>query len=435
MVFLPLLTEPDPLVSSEGSIDPLGTYAIADSLAMRLAPGIRQRQSHPRFLTAIAVSLYICSSFQDGEVASDGVSEPWQVFEWCLVEGLVRSIPVGDQLKGLPGREKAARALEDGVPISAARYLKTPSVFGFHGVYRVLSRELGIEVAGQLGELGYELLSTWVEEQGLQGFIGTANGPGTTWRTRLYEAVRDGLKAGANSRSGGWSGWQFFGDYLGHYNTGPREAKLVMSALLDSKSGFRKQVLEFLVSPKGRNIWIEKTSERHFHAELALCSDPELSEFLRTFMMYEDFSCLLQDAFEDCLYQMSQAGTKITPVELSSLESVIQAAKRVPLLYAELIEHLSPFGESIRFQQSFQDLSLRVEPLKWVDCLLEHHQTIQMRKPPNGKAPWFERLDDGTYIIRPGYRRDKGGRHDNEYIHGCRTEPLWSFAEDLGLVE
>ena len=109
----PLLTEKDPAISSEGSIDPLGMYAIADSLAVRLVPGVRERQSHPRFLTAIAVSLAICSEFDDDRVASDGVSEPWQVFEWYLVEGLVRSLTDEDQLQGLPGRDKAARAIQD----------------------------------------------------------------------------------------------------------------------------------------------------------------------------------------------------------------------------------------------------------------------------------------------------------------------------------
>jgi len=51
----PLLTEADPAETSEGSIDPLGLYSIADALVTRLVPGVRERQKHPRFLTAIAV--------------------------------------------------------------------------------------------------------------------------------------------------------------------------------------------------------------------------------------------------------------------------------------------------------------------------------------------------------------------------------------------
>ena len=40
----PLLSEADPKESQEGTIDPLGTYPIADALAVRLAPGVRERR-------------------------------------------------------------------------------------------------------------------------------------------------------------------------------------------------------------------------------------------------------------------------------------------------------------------------------------------------------------------------------------------------------
>jgi hypothetical protein len=49
----------------------------------------RERQVHPRYLTAIAVSEAACSDFGEDEIAGDGVSEPWNVFEWYMAEGLV----------------------------------------------------------------------------------------------------------------------------------------------------------------------------------------------------------------------------------------------------------------------------------------------------------------------------------------------------------
>ena len=52
----PLLSELDPVASSEGTLNPLSLFQISDSLANKLAPGIRERQSRLRFLTAIAVS-------------------------------------------------------------------------------------------------------------------------------------------------------------------------------------------------------------------------------------------------------------------------------------------------------------------------------------------------------------------------------------------
>ena len=48
----------DPALSAEGAIDPLGLYTIADALnlAVRLCPGVRERQSRPRWMTVIAAA-------------------------------------------------------------------------------------------------------------------------------------------------------------------------------------------------------------------------------------------------------------------------------------------------------------------------------------------------------------------------------------------
>lgn len=72
---LPLLSEYDPPLRAEGSLDPLGLYSIADALGVRLAPGVRERQSFPRFLTITAISLYLCEIFDEEQLAADGVSE------------------------------------------------------------------------------------------------------------------------------------------------------------------------------------------------------------------------------------------------------------------------------------------------------------------------------------------------------------------------
>src|SRR5512135_2662031 len=90
MIAAPLLSEYDPVDTSEGSLDPLGLAAIAEQLASQLVPGVRERQARPRYLTAMAVSSVVCSKFDEDQVAKDGVSPPWQVFEWYMVEGLSR---------------------------------------------------------------------------------------------------------------------------------------------------------------------------------------------------------------------------------------------------------------------------------------------------------------------------------------------------------
>jgi hypothetical protein len=248
----PLLTDADAAESSEGGLDPLGTESMADTLAVKLIPGVRERQQHPRFLTATAVSLSLCAEFDDEVLARDGVSEPWLVFEWYVVEGLVRTRGrTPKDIRGLPGREKAARAIADGVPLSAKRYLKAPSVFGFHGIYRLLARTLGIEQGERLGERGYELLGLWARERGLGGFIGTAGGPGKRLRDQLCEALRLGLEKGAVARTKAWAGWGFFSEHLAPYEFGGREARFLSSLLLDDAEGFRS-LMPAADSGKGR---------------------------------------------------------------------------------------------------------------------------------------------------------------------------------------
>ena len=439
-MLMPLLTEADPRISAEGSIDPLGMYAIADSLAVRMIPGVRERQQHPRFLTTIAVSLSLTSEFDNEVVSSDGVSEPWQVFEWYVVEGMVRTTHDSKSLRGLAGQDKASRAIKDQVPLSAKRYLKTPTVFGFHGIYRALARDVEVERADRLGETGYTLLTTWENEQGLTGFCGSGGGPGEAKRRMLLNAVRDGLEKGAVARKGGWEGWQFFSDHLGIYEAEKRESRVIAQALLSPSSGYRKEVLGFLSSTEGQTVWSEEVvrdvpSERRFHEVLFPIATSDLQKLLRAIDAYEKFCRFLQDAFDDCLQRLSQHQQRIQPAELASLKGVRRAAKGIPEIFTEVAERLALFGQAVRFQEAFGSLAERLPIEVWLERLLEHHQRVQYGKPPAGKAPWFDRFDDGSCMIRTGYVRDYGGRYDDAYVHAYRTASLWSFASDIGMVK
>lgn len=429
----PMLTERDEAEAAEGGIDPLGLYTIADTLGIKLVPGVRERQQHPRFLTAVAVSLEVCRGFDEEAVASDGVSEPWLVFEWYLVEGLVRRVADGTQTSGLPGSRKARRAIEDNVPLSAKRYLKTPSVFGFHGIYRLLARTLGVEEGGRLGEAGQDLLAIWAKEQGLEGFTGATNGPGRATRQHLCDAVQAGLDQGGTARSNSWSGWRFFADHLGPYGAGTAEAKYIASMLARDGQGFRREVIEFLTAAGGTKLWKQTESEREFHRALRKGARAELRSLLDAIDSYETFSRLCQDAFDDCLLLMTSRAGKTSPLLLGGLPSVQKASREVPAAFAEVRERLVPFGEAQRFTEAFGGLAEPGAPADWADRLARHHEETQDRKPPEGKAHWFHRLDGG-YIIRTLYKRDHGGRHDGSYVHAYRTRSLWSFAQDFKLV-
>jgi hypothetical protein len=441
-MLMPLLSEADPKESAEGSIDPLGMYAIADAMAVKLVPGVRERQQHPRFLTHLAVSLSLTAEFEDRPIA-DEFTEPWQVFEWYVVEGLVRRTTEKSELRGLPGQEKATKAIQDKVPMNASRYLKTPSVFGFHGIYRALARDVGIERAERLGEFGYELAKMWETEQDLEGFLGSGSGPGRVWRDKLSAAIEDGLAANVVARKPSWPEWEFFPKHLGIYKAGDEEASKIAMALGNAEAGYRKYVLDTLLSSSGSTLWqaaeeSRRRPEREFHQILksSASNQDALTQLLDAIDVYERFARLLQNAFDACLYEMSNPQRRVGLKRLAELPAVQVASKSIPELFDVVAERVQIVEKEFAFRDSFSSLSEIGTASDWAERLLQHHRRIQKSKPPAGKAAWFDRFDDGTYLIRTAYlMKEAPSSDDASYVHAYRTQSLWSFARDLRMLK
>ncbi len=423
---LPQFTLYDPVITSEGSIDPLGTYPIADDLANHLAPGVRERQRHPRFLTAIAVSLVVCGEYSEDRLAGDDKSPPWQVYEWLMVESLVKTLD-DEQLLGLPGRDKATQAIRQGVHLNAARYLSVPSVFGFHGVYRRLAKELKIEEGGQLGETGALLVSTWEQEQGLDGFYGdTPDSSGGRYRRALSSAMQKSLEtatAAVKSVSR-----EFFSKHLAQYRGGEKELGVIHQALMSADVPLRREYLGFLNSRTGRSL-AEKDEEG---GELKLlttlkkkCSC-EMSELLEAILAYEQFVGIIEDRFYVFLRLADTGRSFHSPKEIAEGDpSVKQALYDLPELFDQTAEMLGKYGKRDEFSNKFERLREKISPAEWVTRLVRYHEDVQKQKPPSGKASWFERYSDGRLAARPAYR------HLTKAIHGYRAKPLLSFSKDL----
>lgn len=77
MAVLPFLTAYDPPGTSEGTLDPLGLYQIADQLAVQLVPAVRERMQRVRFLTAIAVGSLVTEGLDDDPTHRD--SSPYRL--------------------------------------------------------------------------------------------------------------------------------------------------------------------------------------------------------------------------------------------------------------------------------------------------------------------------------------------------------------------
>jgi len=306
----------------------------------------------------------------------------------------------------------------------------------------VLTRQLGIEQAGRLGEAGFELLTIWSREQGLAGFWSPDAAhadarAGAGWRRELAQAVDDGLRAGASARAPTWKGWAFFGDHLSSGEPGPRERQFLWDLLRQSDDGHRRAVIDFLVSPAGRDAVAREEPwelrERRVHRKIAATATPDVRRLVDTILAYETFARMLQNAFDDCLVQMTRAARKVRADALTASPLVQQAVRETPGQFSRLVDRLADYGLTIPFQERFGALAERAAPAAWIRALLEHHTRVQRQKPPAGREPWML-IDSGEYLLRPLYRRDTADGDPDAYAHTYRTAALWQFAMDLGKV-
>ena len=156
----PFLTTYDPPGSSEGALDPLGLYQIADQLAVQLVPAVREQMQRIRMLTAMAVGAVVAKGLDDDQRNRD--ASPYLVWEWLVVEAMTRTMRDDPALWGVPGTLVAARALDQQGYLDARSYLKTPRIFGFTGVYKRLAIHLGaVDVHLGVGPNAEGLVEAW----------------------------------------------------------------------------------------------------------------------------------------------------------------------------------------------------------------------------------------------------------------------------------
>jgi len=200
MATMPFLTTYDPPGSSEGTLDPLGLYQIADQLATRLVPAVRERMLRIRFLTAMAIGGLVTEGLEGDPQQPE--AEPFLVWEWLVVEAIIRTMGEDPDLWGVPGTLVTRRALAQRNYLDHRSYLKTPRIFGFHGVYKRLAIHLGL-VDVHLGPRpeGERLVDVWARDAGYGGLAGCRSVL-DKWR----EAVRRSLADKPARTRPGWKG-------------------------------------------------------------------------------------------------------------------------------------------------------------------------------------------------------------------------------------
>ncbi len=425
-------TEFHPEASDEGGIDPLGLASVAEKLGQMILPGLLERHKRPRFLTLSAIGLSLLDEVMNTLPEDDWKVDFWEAYEWLVVSALVSQNK--DGVPNLPSSEKTRNAEKNVSQLNPERYLKTPSVFGFHGVYKFLAKDLMIEHGDCMAENGNQLFQIWANEQGLTGFIPGHKGPGLDERKRILKIVIDSMRAGYLTEKWRSSLFPFINQHFHHLEIGLKEKEYLKDLL--NRSSNRNEVISFLKSKKGL-VFLENpnTPERDFYTSLEEVLSNDAKEICQSILRFEALARSITDAFYDIQFALSQERFGLTDAQLATIGSIKLIHKEI----TKLIEHT----EKAFSKFDNLDLNARLEPLQkfkhlndpknFVSCLIEHHIKNQKRKPPNGKNPWLYQNDRGAWIIRPGYFRDVGGSHNNSFVHFYRLGPLRLFLFDLGI--
>lgn len=440
MLRAPFSSEFDPSEESEGSVDPLGLQSVSERLADRLLPAVTVRMGHPRFVTAMALGACVCENWDDDAVSADGVTPAWLVYEWFVVEALVREKGSLTGNPSIPGILKVGFAVRNKRPVSSASYLKTPTVFGFTGVFRRLARGLGILTEdGRLDDGGYELLAAWAKDQGLDGIIDASSSEGAAFREKARRAVAQGMEKGHTTpQAGGF--WRDLAGRLNPAHPGRHEAKVLLRLIL-SRAGHEDMIAsvkEALVAQGGVK---SREVEADFLRKLKSTGRvlPELKLLLTAIDSYEAFCRAVSDVFDELRYRASSngrapvdhnvfSGLKTAKKALEGLASGIRRIQEHPTLLVEwesnqdgLVQTLSRF-ENVRNSNEL------------FDALLEHHERVQSNKPPNGKRPWFERAPQGRVVVRADYALNEPPVAQGGYVHEYRIPTFSRFLADLGAL-
>jgi len=419
---LPRFSEYDPGAVGEGSLDPLGLGAVAERIADRLAPGLRARMSHPRFVTISAVGAFACQGLQ-GVVSSDEKTTFDIAFEWLVVESLVR-FPGTDRLRGVPGSQKAQRAAKLKQRMNAAAYLAGPRNFGFTGVYRPFSQDaLVLAVNGMPAENAEELLLAWEADQGLDGFVSGGPGslPGAGLRREIAKDCADALSKGRCSAPP--TGWfmRRLADVSAPGEAGRRERAVLRHLIARSRHEVRDELTALLSG----SLPAKDTTQLDIARILLARSRGATRDALHAAIEFENCATAIDNTFRRMLAYGTSFGGAFTVTQGAATPRLAELATRLGGLTRSAIDAVARLDEALAHEtvdcmRNF-DHSMAAE--RFVEALVARHQQVQDAK---GKRMWLDPLKQ-KWVVRAPYRKQDPNPRDEEWTHPMRLLTLVSF--------
>lgn len=428
---LPRLSEADPTVSGEGSLDPLGMAQLADRLAESLLPGLRARMRRIRFLTVSAVGALAAEDVVD-VLPVDRISTPSICFEWLVLEAFARRGGQDQPLlaSGIPGSSKVRSVLAQGKRLAARNYLKSPNVFGFTGIYLPLARHLQVldedrRVAGRLSDL----TQAWERDRGLEGYTdGRSSTTGGQLRRRLRDEIRAGLLQGHCAAPEGAHLWRTISESLHPTQAGRSEKSLLRRWIVDDKVPMRAELARFL--DQQGDIDEADALRALLEGQRSL----DLRVRLEAIAAYEAVAHLLDAAFKQLCYLSTTLGTRpLTTADVSRDRVLDEARAQLPYAVKRAAECLERIDSEllVMFNHRLGRFEQPGSAADFVDLLLAHHEAVQARKPPKGKRAWLDRHAGGWVVRSIHWQSDAAEIVPGTLVHPYRLRALRDFMKDL----
>ncbi len=419
---LPRLSAYDPGAAGEGGLDPLGLGAVADRIADVLAPGVRARMSHPRFVTLSAVGAIAYQTLHD-LTADDGKTTVDIAFEWLVVEAMVRH-PGNGRTKGLPGSQKAARAKRRNERLSRRTYLNGPRVFGFTGVYRPFSRDSSVLTLDDLpGENAERLVAAWEHDFGLNGYASSVAGTrGGQLRGEITKTCKRTLEiAECAAPAAGWL-LHDLADYLAPREARANERRVLRDLITIGDHEIRNELTAKLAARPP----LDGMSQCHLATQLLPGASTPTRQALQAAIDYENAATPLDNAFRRLVnYTTQQHGAIISRAEALRTPQLAGLAPRIGDLVERAVASASDISNELvdETATNFRLFDRRLTPSQLFDGLLERHDEVQGAK---GKLPWLDPLR-GEWVVRTPYRTLPDDLHDEVWTHPMRLRTLARF--------
>ena len=243
-------------------------------------------------------------------------------------------------------------------------------------------RRLGIGILtedGRLDDGGYELVTAWAKDQGLNGIIDALGGDGRAFRERLCRAVAQGVEKGHTTPQSG-EFWRDLARRLDPLSPGRNEKKFLLDRilLLAGPVDMVRRLKEALIKQGGVG---ERKDEAPFLRGLSVGPPNDLKDLLTAIDAYEGFGRAITDAFDSLRHCASiNGGAAVDRDDFSST----RAAKSALAALAPSLARIRSHPALLEWERDRKTLEQAIERFDAVrsgadlfNAILAHHERVQ----------------------------------------------------------